>query len=106
VARAWKWIAAGLVVAALAAFWLFIRLRDKKTADATLADIVETWSKPTVDRLRQRVADLDAAKDRDEAAVAAARADVEAKRGELDQKFKDLGLTPEEIEARFRGLRI
>lgn len=105
--RAVAWLLAGCLVLGLIALWAFVRARGKKAdADRILADVIEAWQRPSLDRARERATDLARQFGHENAVVRDAQKDVDKLKKELEDKYRDLELTPEEIEARFRNLRV
>ena len=105
--RAWVWIVAVLVAALAVAAYLAFRARGKKhDANRALADGIEAWTGPRTARQLEQLHALEQAAQRDEKAVAAARVKVDEVRADLESTYSNLDLSPEEIVARTRHLRI
>lgn len=106
-ARAWKWVVAALVVAGLFGLYLALRARGKKhEAVRTMADVVDAWTEPKIAAKRAELEKLKKQLGEDHEFVAGAQKDVDAAKEELRSKYQALELTPEEMEQRFKGLRV
>ena len=101
------WLLAIAAVTGLIVVWFWFRARgDRKSANQTMADIVDTWHTPAIDAARERASDLVLKFGTENAIAKDAQKEVKKLRDSLSEKYLDLDLTPEEIEERFRNLRV
>ena len=101
------WILAAVIALGLLALWLWCRSRgDKTSANGVMADTIDAWHTPRIDAARTRAEDLRAQFGGDNAIARDAQKEVNKLKATLAEKYRDLELTPEEMEARFRNLRV
>lgn len=105
--RAWEWALAAVVVAGSIALWLFLRARGKKPeANRAMADVIDAWSAPRIAAKQAEVTKLKKQLGDEHALVDIAQGEVTKERVALAAKYQALELTPEEMEARFKDLRV
>lgn len=106
-ANAWKWVVGAVVAAGLFVLVCVLRARGKKPeANRAMADVIDAWTEPKLAAQRARVDQLGVQLGQQHAEVKAAAAVVADTRARLEKKYQALELTPEEIAARLKGLRI
>lgn len=71
-----------------------------------MADAIDSWHEPKILAARAKADKLAKEFAADSELVKDARAEVAALRTELASKYQKLELTPEEMEARFKDLRV
>jgi len=71
-----------------------------------MADAVDSWHEPKILAAKARADKLAKEFAAGSEVVKEARVEVEALRTELASKYQKLELTPEEMEARFKDLRV
>jgi hypothetical protein len=107
VRTAWKWILGACILAIMVFVYFTLRARGKKgEANEALADGIDAISLPAIERKRARLTKLEAAANRDAAAVAVATAEVEEAKKVLKQRYDALDLTPEQVAERFKNLSV
>lgn len=105
--KAWHWVALGVVLAALAALWLYVRARFGQAAsNHILADMVDAKNKKKIEELRDRIVQLEALGLREGQVLLNEKAKLEQAKADLQATYQRLDLSAADIERRFDGFRI
>jgi hypothetical protein len=104
---AWRFVVAGgaLVLAIVVAVWLAARGRGDDSR-RVLADGFEGMAKQRLDKLRAEYERAAADARVDSAQLHESAARFEAERAKLQSSYERLGLSADEIERRFSGMRL